>query len=65
MVGVWKGEPGAGSRKELLDPGFRREWEAFQELLQSRPDTLLLKAGTGQEMIRAVQSWMEENGVTG
>ena len=65
VVGVWKGEPGAGSRKELLDPGFRREWEAFQELLQSRPDTLLLKAGTGPEMVRAVQSWMEENGVTG
>ena len=65
VVGVWKGEPGAGSRKELLDPGFRREWEAFQELLQSRPDTLLLKAGTGQDMVRAVQSWMEENGVTG
>ena len=65
VVGVWKGEPGAGSRKELLDPGFRREWEALRELLQNHPDILLLKAGTGQEMVRAVQSWMEENGVTG
>ena len=38
---------------------------SLPELLQSRPDTLLLKAGTGPEMVRAVQSWMEENGVTG
>ena len=37
VVGVWKGEPGAGSRKELLDPGFRREWEALRSCCKAAP----------------------------
>lgn len=63
VVGVWKGEGGFGSRKELQDPHFRKVWASFRDFLTGSPDIQLVEGSEPDKMEQAVKRWMQENEV--